>query len=370
MTGQEIERTAVPEQSLAPGLLNERELRSLDAVAKRAANTGLVPKALQGKPDDVLLVMVTGREMGFRGPMAALSHLYPIEGRIAPSAQTMTGLAERAGHEVWVEERTSEKCVAAGCRRGSKRVQRVTYTLADARRAGLLDRWVEKWQQTQGGKRYCEKHVIGNDLGFDDEKISKLPPWAKKAVGDGEIKTKENWAKYPAEMCQARALSALCRMAFSDALLGLEPMTPEELGEDVDLDLEPDTHTESVRPAGYDDEPVDAELLDVQPDETDAPDPDEIVVDPDADENSGGGDSEEAPPSAPPNEAPAGEPSEEKENAYARAVHILAHELGLKDEQVDEILYETVGEVSANAVTRENYGPVIERMREAAGKAA
>jgi hypothetical protein len=144
----------------------------------------------------------------------------------------------------------------------------VTYTLEDARRAGLLDRWVEKKIQAKGDQyARLHKHVVGNDLGLDDEKIAKAPDWAKPLIDAGSLKCKENWAKYPAEMCQARALSALCRMAFSDALLGLEPMTPEEMGSDEYLDVEPETFTEQHRPDEDDDDIVDGELVDDEDDQ-------------------------------------------------------------------------------------------------------
>lgn len=167
---------------------DEREFQVIQRRAQTLAKSGLVPKALMGKPDDIIVIALTGRDMGIP-MMQALSQIYVIEGRPSPSAQLMLGLARRHGHDIWIEESTEETCTAVGTRRGSTKEQRLTWTIGMARGAGLLN--------------------------------------------------KDNWKKYPAAMLRARAISNLCRVVCPDALLGLEDMTPDELGVDDGGD---DTH--------------------------------------------------------------------------------------------------------------------------------
>src|SRR4029077_21105967 len=95
-----------------------------------------------------------------------------------------------AGHELWFEETTTTRAIAAGRRQGTDRVGRVTWTLDDAKRAGI-----------------CGQH---------------------------------NWRSYPAEMLRARASAALARAMFADVTLGI-PATEE-------LDDEPDNGAPAIPP--------------------------------------------------------------------------------------------------------------------------
>jgi hypothetical protein len=86
-----------------------------------------------------------------------------------------------------------------------------------------------------------------------------VPAWAQKLIDAGEIKQKDNWVKYPADMLRARAASTLCRMAFSDVLtgLGVDRHTAEEMGVDTAQDV--DEPLPEVQ--GDDADTVDAELV-------------------------------------------------------------------------------------------------------------
>lgn len=150
-------------------------------LAQRIAGTDFVPKALRGKPEAVLACFLTGHELGI-GPMQALAKIHVIEGRPAISAELMRALVLGHGHDLWIEEQSSERCIIAGKRRNSTRESRVTWTLDDARRAGL----------------------VGKDV----------------------------WKKYPGAMLLARATGPLCRGVFADVLAGVS-YTLEELEDGV-----------------------------------------------------------------------------------------------------------------------------------------
>lgn len=160
------------------------EWRALKEQAAVIARSGLAPRSAN-TPEKVLVIALKARELRLP-PMVGLSHIYVVEGRPTLSAEIMAALVHRAGHRLRVIETTAERCVVEGERSDDPgHPQRVTWTMDDARRAGV------------GGKG--------------------------------------PWRSYPAAMLRARAISALCRFAFADVLMGAA-FTPEELGADVDED--------------------------------------------------------------------------------------------------------------------------------------
>lgn len=242
------------------------------------AKTELVPKALRGKPEAIVLVGAYGAELGV--PFTtSLQQIDVIEGRPNPSAQLRVALIRRAGHEVRWGETSSERAVIRGRRREDARDpdawSEVVWTIEDARRAGLVDRWVErrvadgKWPD--GNTKWkTEKVVVGDDRGLftPEDRIARglpreLPEWASKELNAGELKAKDNWQRYPADMLRARAATSLSRMQFSDVLaaLGLDPAVVEHV---FDSDLDTDGERPAGRPEPDDDDDGidDAELVD------------------------------------------------------------------------------------------------------------
>lgn len=210
--------------------------------AQVLAKTELVPKPLQGKPEAIVVIGVWGAEHGVP-LMTAIQEVHVIENRPSPSAQLRLALIRRAGHEARFVETDATKAVLRARRREYRHDPdgwvTVTYTIADARRAGLLDRWVEDWQPTgsEGRKRKLT-WVVGDDESNRD--LDGAPDWVRKSVSTGDIRSKDNWQKYPADMLRARAAAVMARMEFSDVMAALDvpDYTPEELGVDVGQDLD------------------------------------------------------------------------------------------------------------------------------------
>jgi len=150
------------------------------ALANQVAGTGFVPRAMQGNPAAIVAAILYGDELGL-GPMQALAKISVIEGKPTLSAEAQRALVLAAGHELWIEEATTTKVTVAGRRSGSDRVSSVTWTLDDAKRAGIAGR--------------------------------------------------QNWRTYPRQMLTARATAELARTIFADVVGGLA--ATEEL-EDVD----------------------------------------------------------------------------------------------------------------------------------------
>lgn len=168
------------------------------SLAQRIVNTDFVPSSFRGRPEAVLAAMLTGHELGI-GPMQSLSKIHVIDGRPAMAAELMRALVLGAGHELWVEESSNTKCVIVGRRRGSDRETRITWTMDDAKRAGLEGR--------------------------------------------------QNWRKYPRAMLLARATSELMRLAFADVIGGIS-YSVEELTDGEQVDEQDTTVAEPPAPAG------------------------------------------------------------------------------------------------------------------------
>ena len=156
-------------------------------LADTICDTEAVPKALRGRSDAIVAVMLQGYELGL-GPMQSLRSIVMIQGTPTLKAETMRALVMRAGHDIDLEA-TDEACTVRVHRRGwaPERWSTFTFTRADAERANL--------------------------------------------VGD-------NWRKYPRAMLMARATSEACRAVFADVLGGVS-YTPDEIGDTVPVPSSP-----------------------------------------------------------------------------------------------------------------------------------
>jgi len=145
--------------------------------AQKIANTPFVPSAFRGKPEAVFAAILYGEELGI-GPMQSLNSIHVIEGKPGMSPELMRGLVARAGHRIDVKEASAERVTLWGKRADNESEATVSWTMDDARLAGLAGRGA--------------------------------------------------WKTYPRAMLLARATSELCRMIFADVVAGLS-YTQEEL---------------------------------------------------------------------------------------------------------------------------------------------
>jgi hypothetical protein len=106
-------------------------------LAQRIAGTELVPSALRGKAPAVAASILYGREIGLP-PMTALRSVYVVNGQVALKAEAMRGLILAAGHELVFTESTAARCVVRARRKTQEDWSEVTWTIDDARRAGLV----------------------------------------------------------------------------------------------------------------------------------------------------------------------------------------------------------------------------------------
>jgi hypothetical protein len=116
-----------------------RDLPSAITLARMIATSPLCPPVLRGREADVLLVMMTGAEIGLT-TMQALRNLYVVEGRIGMSAALIRGRCQQhADCELFeVAEADAAHAVIEVRKRGWSERRLVSWSLEDAERAGLL----------------------------------------------------------------------------------------------------------------------------------------------------------------------------------------------------------------------------------------
>jgi hypothetical protein len=112
--------------------------QQLDAamrIAKALCNTSFVPKHFAGKPEETAAAILAGNELGL-GPTAALRVFFVINGRPEMYAEAKVAILTAHGHRVWTVERTDESVTVAGRRKGEQRVETITMTMEQAKKAG------------------------------------------------------------------------------------------------------------------------------------------------------------------------------------------------------------------------------------------
>ena len=107
-------------------------------LATSLSRTSFVPRAFQGNAADATAAIMLGDELGL-SPIAALRSIYIISGTPALYARTMVALAMAHGHEIWTEESSDRQVTVCGKRRGQEHVERSTWTIDRARKAGYTN---------------------------------------------------------------------------------------------------------------------------------------------------------------------------------------------------------------------------------------
>jgi hypothetical protein len=141
-------------------------------LAKTLATSGLMPSSLKGKPQDVLVVLITGHELGL-SPMQAIRSVHVVQGRAVMSADLMVALAVRspACEYLRLVKSDDKGATYETKRRGSPEPVSMSFTIDQAKAANLTG--------------------------------------------------KDNWRNYPAAMLRARCSAALVRAVYPDLALGV-----------------------------------------------------------------------------------------------------------------------------------------------------
>ena len=103
-------------------------------LAVALTTTTFVPKEMRD-PGDATAAILMGDELGL-SPLAALRSIYVVHGTPALYARSMVALALSAGHAIWTESSTEQSVTVCGQRRGSNHVEKSTWTIQRATKAG------------------------------------------------------------------------------------------------------------------------------------------------------------------------------------------------------------------------------------------
>ena len=153
--------------------LAPRNMEEAERLANMLAKSALLPPDLRNKPADVFFQQLTGMALGV-DPMTSLREIHIIKGKPVVSAALMVALAKRSPHCEYFQllDSTDESATYETKRRGDPKPTKLTYTIEQAKKAGL--------------------------------------------VSDGS-----NYRKSPADMLRARAASKLARVVYPDILVGV-----------------------------------------------------------------------------------------------------------------------------------------------------
>jgi len=173
------------------------------------ANSNMVPKAYQGKPNDVLVCIQWGYEMGL-APMQALQNIAVINNKPSVYGDAMMALVQASPvcediEEYFEAEGTPNPIAVCIAKRKGRKPVTVKFSVEDAKRAGL---------------------------------------WAKQGP----------WTAYPKRMMQMRARGFALRDAFPDVLRGMITAEeaqdyPEDLSQiDKPIKLQPKNPLDMVAP--------------------------------------------------------------------------------------------------------------------------
>jgi len=103
---------AIPEQarySNAP----TQTLQEIAWIARALVNAATLPRALRGKPGDILAVILAGRELGL-GPMASTRMVHIISGQTSIATELKLAIAHNRGHDVMALAEGDGWCIV-GC---------------------------------------------------------------------------------------------------------------------------------------------------------------------------------------------------------------------------------------------------------------
>jgi hypothetical protein len=270
------------ERARPNGVALTSEERQYDALVRMAnvySMTSLVCKEMRNQPAVVMAGLLLCDGIGV-DPRTFIGALDVIEGRLEPRAQMYLAAANVHGWETkWGfvmyplicdnEHRTFERLTAdqpSPCRCGADRwwsdgPPRVfsqeptneradllirpygtadtawecfSFTIAQARQAGLMDEWVERqvrdgqWEDSGKPKYRTEKFVLGR-VGVT------VPDWALEKVAAGETKHKDNWHNWTADMLAARASKRAVKRAAPSVMFGVLPKRYQHIQGAIDV---------------------------------------------------------------------------------------------------------------------------------------
>lgn len=222
--------------SLAVTRYEPRDLPSLMDFSQMVARSQLCPVALQGKPQDVALVLMTGAERGFTA-MQSLQNVYVIYGRVSVSASMLRALVlqDPACAEFRPTKLTDDSATIVVRRKewAEGIVEEVTFTVAMAKKAGYYDRKDSRWPKEPGRMCLARATTVAADAYFPAVKAGLMERSEAEDLADeaGEPRKLSARAQETAQRLKAAADEAQVPAEEEEAvdaeIVDEEPAQPE-----------------------------------------------------------------------------------------------------------------------------------------------
>lgn len=212
--------TREPHERLVPGLNlqivpPENELAALGQLAVTLSAAKALPEALQDKPNDVLLILLTARDLGV-SLTTAIREFHIINGKVTTSPKVRLAMVRQQGHGlVWphgpqVKDGELKACVCG----------------EDGKNDGVVATW--------HAMRHDMPGVLHSST-YTQDMASRVA--AKEHGRNIKLNEKSTWKSYPERMLSWRALGYLLDDVFPEVGTGL--YSPDEMGAVTDEEGNP-----------------------------------------------------------------------------------------------------------------------------------
>lgn len=130
---------AIQVRERAPLPFVPRNMDEAWRIATELAKSSLIPDALRGKPNDVLVAVMTGAELGIQ-PMQSMREIYVVKGRPFIASLLRVAMIRQSPECLsWqLVETTPQRATFRTQRRGDVEPTTMTYTIQEAEAAGLV----------------------------------------------------------------------------------------------------------------------------------------------------------------------------------------------------------------------------------------
>lgn len=166
---------------------NEKEIEAKIRLCTYMAKSGIIPKALQGKPQDVYIIIQYGFELGLP-PMQSLQSIYVVNGTPCCSGQLMLALIYRDFPNAIVQLFQNEEVA-------------------------------------------FEKMLVTCTMARNKDSRPTIVKWDKARSDKMGLSSKDNWQKQPGTMLKWKAIAECSRLVFPDVIKGLR--TNDEVEDDL-----------------------------------------------------------------------------------------------------------------------------------------
>lgn len=196
-------------KALARSDASDRDLTASVDYARKLSASDLLPKAYQGKPQNVLLAVEYGRSLGL-DPMTAINMTHVVQGKPTASAQLVGALVRRAGHTLRVRgDATTATCKIIR-KDDPEFTFEVTWTMDRAKTAGVLSNSVWKsYPQamlkaraiTECARDACPEVLAG--ISYTAEEVGGAPEIVEQQTTTPELAVTDEGEALPIEFPEA-----------------------------------------------------------------------------------------------------------------------------------------------------------------------